>query len=116
MLGTLAIGIAKLPRRVENTEGSPCATKEQAAQIIQLLTSCLNNSSSVIQANRIIQLLEEHQKYSEQRNHDILNGQGKIQGFIANQIDKLEGKIWGKLDQINRDILELERNGGPKRG
>lgn len=68
VLGTIMVAIIKfVPQKtvIETHRGEKCATKDDIRAILSAI--------------------HEHQKYSEQRNHDILNGHGTIVSLLNDQ-------------------------------
>ncbi len=76
VLGTVVVAIIKLvPQRmvVENSRGEKCASSEDV--------------------QKVAQAIHDHQKYSEQRNHDILNAFSTVQSNILNAVMPTQNSI-----------------------
>jgi hypothetical protein len=90
VLGTITTAIIRLvPQRslVQNTKGEPCATKGDVRDILAAI--------------------HEHQKYSETRNHDILNRIVVAQSATTTQLGNTENKIVAALGPISHDLVTL---------
>lgn len=92
-LGLIAAVIVALikfvPQRtvVENFKGEPCASKEDVRAMQQAL--------------------HEHHKYTEQRNHDILNALDRVQGTILIEIKEHAGSHSMSLNTISANQVRI---------
>ncbi len=82
LLGTLTAGIIKaVPQRtvVENSKGEPCATKEDVRSLHQALN--------------------EHTKYVETRNHDIIRAISETGASVKVEIEPVRDNIITLLER-----------------
>lgn len=105
VLGTLTAAILKMPQRrvVENMRGEPCASKQDVKELKDVLLQ----RASKDDLRTVVQNQHEHQKYTETRNHDILNALDRVQGTIILEVKEGNNEKLGILHTLNSNVVRL---------
>ena len=105
VLGTLTAAILKMPQRrvVENMKGEPCASKQDVKDLKDVILM----RASKDDLRTVVQNQHEHQKYTETRNHDILNALDRVQGTIILEVKEGNTSQLSILSPINSNVVRL---------